>query len=223
METHQFEKYLSKIRNACKKRSLKRWDESSDICVYAEPPASQEEITAIEDKLGTIIPVSFRQILANFSRKLTVDWVLGDEAYKKIDQGQFRKFWHGELYWSLEDLPELQKKLIQWQTDCYDDPNDDYGCHWYHKFIVCEVEQDDFIAIELQNPGKGNIVYLDHEGDYDTNGLVLAKNFETFVEHSLQLGCPTWEAMLAFMENGKSGLQSNCPNAKLWRKWFGLD
>lgn len=109
MKTLQFEKYLSKMRNACKERSLRRWDGSSDICVYAEPPATQEEIFAIEDKLVTTIPVSFRQILAKFSRKLTVDWAFdcanGDEAYKEIDQGQFRKFWHGELYWSLEDLP----------------------------------------------------------------------------------------------------------------------
>jgi hypothetical protein len=103
--------------------------------IVIEPPASETEIIKIEKEMGCSIPFSFRNVIKTYSRKVDVSWMFpdGNEEYQTIYDGRFRSFSWGILYWSLDELPQLQKEFQTWLTDCYDDSSDSYGRHWYVK------------------------------------------------------------------------------------------
>jgi hypothetical protein len=194
--------------------------------IHLDPPANEEEIIIIEKEMGCSIPSSFRNVLKQYSRKVDVCWMfpVDDEEYKTIYDHRFRYFSWGILYWSLEELPTLQKKFQEWLINCYNDPNDSYGKHWYGKFPVCEVGCGDFTVIENERENSQQVVYLSHDGDCKVNGFPMGKDFEDFVDRMSLLGCPSEGfSLYPFIDSPKPYLQIDNENARLWRQWFGLE
>lgn len=224
------------LRKVCQKRSLPihNWrlsEEEKDknpkppAMISVEPPASEEEVAAIEKEMGCSIPSSFRKVLREYSRKVDVCWMFpdGDEEYKKIYDGLFSSFSWGILSWSLESLPAVQKELKDWNDLMYNNPDDPYDKHWLGKFAICEVEFQDYYVLEAEKESSQQVVYLSHDGDTDVNGFPMGKDFEDFVERMSFLGCPSQGNMLyPFMNKPEPYLQVDGENARLWREWFGL-
>ena len=225
-----------KLGNVCKERSLHihNWRVAEDIqgtkehppaLVYIAPPASSEEVAAVEKELGRSIPPSFRRVIREYSSKVDVCWMFLDcyEGGEYDNRGIGVGFPWGILDWSLERLPDVHREFSVWLTDCYDDPEDDYGRHWYGKFPVCEVGYGDFIVIEADGSNYERVIYLSHDGDTDMNGYPLAVNFEAYMDAMSQLGCPSEGTELSmFLEMPEPYLRTDCDNARQWREWFGL-
>ena len=162
-----------------------------------EKPATEDEIKAVEAKLGYTLPPHFREVLLENTAHLEFGWDIDD-----IIDEEDRQDWEGEVY-----------------------PNSDkeYDCVWHNKMSFFQVGNGDYIAIELEPENYGKVVYLSHD-DTSNLGTYLADNFKEFLMNYVAVGCTggedwQWEP---FYTKGK-GIDPTCENAQAWYKVLGID
>ena len=190
-----------------------------------EKSATEEEIKAVEAKLGYTLPPHFREVLLENTAHLDFYWDINDIT----DEGDISlpdklvEIFRGQLLFGLDLLLDYEDDRKGWVKEVYPDYNNEYDRVWHNKMCFQKVFNGDYIAIELEPENYGKVVYLSHDGS-ENHGLYIADNFKEFLMNYAAVGCTggedwQWEP---FYTKGK-GIDPTSKNAKTWYKVLGID
>ena len=190
-----------------------------------EKPATEEEIKAVEAKLGYTLPPHFREVLLENTAHLDFYWSIYEFLEKNEDflpEGLVEIF-RGQLLFGLDLLLDYEDDRKGWVKEVYPDYNNEYDRVWHNKMSFHQVGNGDYIAIELELENYGKVVYLSHDGS-ENHGLYIASNFKEFLMNYAAIGCIggedwQWEP---FYTKGK-GIDPTSENAQAWYKVLGID
>jgi hypothetical protein len=180
-------------------------------------------IEKLEAEIGIIYPAEFKNILTNYSSAVKFGWQITNEE----TSGEFRHLFCGcggvteyrknAYLWDFDNLSDLYKIYQGWLADCYNDPKDEYGKHYYGKVPFIEVPNGDMIVFD----NKGQIIYLSHD-DGPLHGEKLSDNFIEFVNLWSNLGCVGTESeqFSVFYDYDKHKLMDNNPKIERWKQWL---
>ena len=190
-----------------------------------EKPATEEEIKAVEAKLGYTLPPHFREVLLENTAHLDFYWDINDIT----DEGDISlpdklvEIFRGQLLFGLDLLLDYEDDRKGWVKEVYPDYNNEYDRVWYNKMSFHQVGNGDYIAIELEPENYGKVVYLSHDGS-ENHGLYIGSNFKEFLMNYAAIGCIggedwQWEP---FYTAGK-GIDPSSKNAQAWQKVLGIN
>ena len=190
-----------------------------------EKPATEDEIKAVETKLGYTLPPHFREVLLENTAHLDFYWDINDIT----DEGDISlpdklvEIFRGQLLFGLDLLLDYEDDRKGWVKEVYPDYNNEYDRVWHNKMAFHQVGNGDYIAIELEPENYGKVVYLSHDGS-ENHGLYIADNFKEFLMNYAAVGCTggedwQWEP---FYSKGK-GIDPTSKNAKTWYKVLGIN
>ncbi|MEX6690165.1 SMI1/KNR4 family protein [Danxiaibacter flavus] len=185
-----------------------------------EKPATELDISDIENKLTYKIPIDFRNVLLTVSSHCEFIWFLPND-FALPDP--LREIFRGELHWGLEFIQQFNESKDEWITEVFPNADDKYDKVWHNKFVFQEVGNGDYISIDLAPGNYGKIVYLSHD-DGEGHGFIMANSFYDLLRNWTKLGCvggEDWQ-WLPFCKNNTSGIDPDCDNAQLWCKTIGL-
>ena len=189
-----------------------------------EKPATEEEIKAVEAKLGYTLPPHFREVLLENTTHLEFGWdiddIIDEEDISLPDK--LAEIFRGQLLFGLDLLLDYEDDRKGWVKEVYPDYNNEYDRIWHNKMSFHQVGNGDYIAIELEPENYGKVVYLSHDGS-DNHGLYIANNFKEFLMNYAAVGCTggedwQWEP---FYSKSK-GIDPTSKNAKTWYKVLGI-
>lgn len=186
-------------------------------------PATEAEITKLEQELGYRLPEDFRKVLLNFSSHLEFFWSIyrPDREVLALPKELIELF-RGDLHFGLDLIPKLEESRKSWISICYPNEEDPYDRVFFNKLAFYDVGNGDLIAIDLEKETYGDIVYLSHDGD-EMHGYVLAHSFSELLEEWTKLGCVGGECWQfePFTNGARTPIDSSSENAKLWLKTIG--
>jgi len=186
-----------------------------------EKPATEEEIKAVEAKLGYTLPPHFREVLLENTAHLEFGWdiddIIDEEDISLPDK--LAEIFRGKLLFGLDYEEDRQ----DWEGEAYPNSDKEYDRVWHNKMSFFQVGNGDYIAIELEPENYGKVVYLSHDGS-ENHGLYIADNFKEFLMNYAAVGCTggedwQWET---FYSKGK-GIDPTSKNAKTWYKVLGIN
>ena len=190
-----------------------------------EKPATEEEVKAVEAKLGYTLPPHFREILLENTAHLEFWWdiddIIDEEDISLPDK--LAEIFRGKLLFGLDLLLDYEEDRQDWEGDAYPNSDKEYDRVWHNKMSFFQVGNGDYIAIELEPENYGKVVYLSHDGS-ENHGLYIADNFKEFLMNYAAVGCTggedwQWEP---FYTKGK-GIDPTSKNAKTWYKVLGIN
>ena len=189
-----------------------------------EKPATEEEIKAVEAKLGYTLPPHFREVLLENTTHLEFGWdiddIIDEEDISLPDK--LAEIFRGKLLFGLDLLLDYEENRQDWEGEVYPNSDKEYDRVWHNKMSFFQVGNGDYIAIELEPENYGKVVYLSHDGS-ENHGLYIADNFKEFLMNYAAVGCTggedwQWEP---FYTKGK-GIDPTSKNAKTWYKVLGI-
>ena len=190
-----------------------------------EKPATEDEIKAVEAKLGYTLPPHFREVLLENTAHLEFGWdiddIIDEEDISLPDK--LAEIFRGKLLFGLDLLLNYEEDRQDWEGDAYPNSDKEYDRVWHNKMSFFQVGNGDYIAIELEPENYGKVVYLSHDGS-ENHGLYIADNFKEFLMNYAAVGCTggedwQWEP---FYTKGK-GIDPTSKNAKTWYKVLGIN
>ena len=190
-----------------------------------EKSATEEEIKAVEAKLGYTLPPHFREVLLENTAHLEFGWdiddIIDEEDISLPDK--LAEIFRGKLLFGLDLLLDYEEDRQDWEGEVYPNSDKEYDCVWHNKMSFFQVGNGDYIAIELEPENYGKVVYLSHDGNVN-HGLYIADNFKEFLMNYAAVGCTggedwQWEP---FYTKGK-GIDPTSKNAKTWYKVLGIN
>ena len=190
-----------------------------------EKPATEDEIKAVEAKLGYTMPPHFREVLLENTAHLEFGWdiddIIDEEDISLPDK--LAEIFRGKLLFGLDLLLDYEEDRQDWEGDAYPNSDKEYDRVWHNKMSFFQVGNGDYIAIELEPENYGKVVYLSHDGS-ENHGLYIADNFKEFLMNYAAVGCTggedwQWEP---FYSKGK-GIDPSSKNAKTWYKVLGIN
>ena len=190
-----------------------------------EKPATEEEVKAVEVKLGYTLPPHFREVLLENTAHLEFWWdiddIIDEEDISLPDK--LAEIFRGKLLFGLDLLLDYEEDRQDWEGDAYPNSDKEYDRVWHNKMSFFQVGNGDYIAIELEPENYGKVVYLSHDGS-ENHGLYIADNFKEFLMNYAAVGCTggedwQWEP---FYTKGK-GIDPTSKNAKTWYKVLGIN
>jgi len=190
-----------------------------------EKPATEDEIKAVEAKLGYTLPPHFREVLLENTAHLEFGWdiddIIDEEDISLPDK--LAEIFRGKLLFGLDLLLDYEEDRQDWEGDAYPNSDKEYDRVWHNKMSFFQVGNGDYIAIELEPENYGKVVYLSHDGS-ENHGLYIADNFKEFLMNYAAVGCTggedwQWEP---FYTKGK-GIDPTSKNAKTWYKVLGIN
>ena len=190
-----------------------------------EKPATEEEIKAVEAKLGYTLPPHFREVLLENTAHLEFGWdiddIIDEEDISLPDK--LAEIFRGKLLFGLDLLLDYEEDRQDWEGEAYPNSDKEYDRVWHNKMSFFQVGNGDYIAIELEPENYGKVVYLSHDGS-ENHGLYIADNFKEFLMNYAAVGCTggedwQWEP---FYSKGK-GIDPSSKNAKTWYKVLGIN
>ena len=190
-----------------------------------EKPATEEEIKAVEAKLGYTLPPHFREVLLENTAHLEFGWdiddIIDEEDISLPDK--LAEIFRGKLLFGLDLLLDYEQDRQDWEGEVYPNSDKEYDRVWHNKMSFFQVGNGDYIAIELEPENYGKVVYLSHDGS-ENHGLYIADNFKEFLMNYAAVGCTggedwQWEP---FYTKDK-GIDPTCENAQAWHKVLGID
>ena len=185
-----------------------------------EKPATEEEVKAVEVKLGYTLPPHFREVLLENTAHLEFGWdiddIIDEEDISLPDK--LAEIFRGKLLFGLDLLLDYEEDRQDWEGEAYPNSDKEYNRVWHNKMSFFQVGNGDYIAIELEPENYGKVVYLSHDGS-ENHGLYIADNFKEFLMNYAAVGCTgsddyQWEP---FYTKGK-GIDPTSKNAKTWYK-----
>ena len=189
-----------------------------------EKPATEEEVKAVEAKLGYTLPPHFREVLLENTAHLEFGWdiddIIDEEDISLPDK--LAEIFRGKLLFGLDLLLDYEEDRQDWEGEAYPNSDKEYNRVWHNKMSFFQVGNGDYIAIELEPENYGKVVYLSHDGS-ENHGLYIADNFKEFLMNYAAVGCTggedwQWEP---FYTAGK-GIDPTSKNAKTWYKVLGI-
>ena len=190
-----------------------------------EKPATEDEIKAVEAKLGYTLPPYFREVLLENTAHLEFGWnindIIDEEEISLPDK--LAEIFRGKLLFGLDLLLDYEGDRQDWEGEVYPNSDKEYDRVWHNKMSFFQVGNGDYIAIELEPENYGKVVYLSHDGS-ENHGLYIADNFKEFLMNYAAVGCTggedwQWEP---FYTEGK-GIDPTSKNAKTWYKALGIN
>ena len=190
-----------------------------------EKPATEEEVKAVEVKLGYTLPPHFREVLLENTAHLEFWWdiddIIDEEDISLPDK--LAEIFRGKLLFGLDLLLDYEEDRQDWEGDAYPNSDKEYDRVWHNKMSFFQVGNGDYIAIELEPENYGKVVYLSHDGS-ENHGLYIADNFKEFLMNYAAVGCTggedwQWEP---FYTKGK-GIDPTSENAQVWYKVLGIN
>ena len=190
-----------------------------------EKPATEEEVKAVEVKLGYTLPPHFREVLLENTAHLEFWWdiddIIDEEDISLPDK--LAEIFRGKLLFGLDLFLDYEEDRQDWEGDAYPNSDKEYDRVWHNKMSFFQVGNGDYIAIELEPENYGKVVYLSHDGNVN-HGLYIADNFKEFLMNYAAVGCTggedwQWEP---FYTKGK-GIDPTSKNAKTWYKVLGIN
>ena len=190
-----------------------------------EKSATEEEIKAVEAKLGYTLPPHFREVLLENTAHLEFGWdiddIIDEEDISLPDK--LAEIFRGKLLFGLDLLLDYEEDRQDWEGEVYPNSDKEYDRVWHNKMSFFQVGNGDYIAIELEPENYGKVVYLSHDGS-ENHGLYIADNFKEFLMNYAAVGCTggedwQWEP---FYTKGK-GIDPTSKNAKTWYKVLGIN
>ena len=190
-----------------------------------EKPATEEEIKAVEAKLGYTLPPHFREVLLENTAHLEFWWYIDDFTEEDEDflPEELDNISSGELLFGLDLLLDNERSRKGWVKDVCPSKSEEYSRVWNNKMAFHQVGNGDYIAIELEPENYGKVVYVSHDGS-ENHGLYIADNFKEFLMNYAAVGCTggedwQWES---FYTKDK-GIDPISKNAKTWYKVLGIN
>ena len=190
-----------------------------------EKPATEEEIKAVEAKLGYTLPPHFREVLLENTAHLEFGWdiddIIDEEDISLPDK--LAEIFRGKLLFGLDLLLDYEEDRQDWEGEVYPNSDKEYDRVWHNKMSFFQVGNGDYIAIELEPENYGKVVYLSHDGS-ENHGLYIADNFKEFLMNYAAVGCTggedwQWEP---FYTKGK-GIDPTSENALAWYKLLNIN
>ena len=190
-----------------------------------EKPATEDEIKAVEAKLGYTLPPHFREVLLENTTHLEFGWdiddIIDEEDISLPDK--LAEIFRGKLLFGLDLLLDYEEDRQEWEGDAYPNSDKEYDRVWHNKMSFFQVGNGDYIAIELEPENYGKVVYLSHDGS-ENHGLYIADNFKEFLMNYASVGCTggedwQWEP---FYTKGK-GIDPTSENALAWYKLLNIN
>ena len=190
-----------------------------------EKPATEDEIKAVEAKLGYTMPPHFREVLLENTAHLEFGWdiddIIDEEDISLPDK--LVEIFRGKLLFGLDLLLDYEEDRQDWEGEAYPNSDKEYDRVWHNKMSFFQVGNGDYIAIELEPENYGKVVYLSHDGS-ENHGLYIADNFKEFLMNYAAVGCTggedwQWEP---FYSKSK-GIDPTSKNAKTWYKVLGIN
>ena len=190
-----------------------------------EKPATEEEIKAVEAKLGYTLPPHFREVLLENTTHLEFGWdiddIIDEEEISLPDK--LAEIFRGKLLFGLDLLLDYEEDRQDWEGEAYPKSDKEYDRVWHNKMSFFQVGNGDYITIELEPENYGKVVYLSHDGS-ENHGLYIADNFKEFLMNYAAVGCTggedwQWEP---FYTAGK-GIDPSSENALAWYKLLNID
>ena len=190
-----------------------------------EKPATEDEIKAVEAKLGYTLPPHFREVLLENTAHLEFGWdiddIIDEEDISLPDK--LAEIFRGKLLFGLDLLLDYEEDRQDWEGEVYPNSDKEYDRVWHNKMSFFQVGNGDYIAIELEPENYGKVVYLSHDGS-ENHGLYIADNFKEFLMNYAAVGCTggedwQWEP---FYSKSK-GIDPTSKNAKTWHKVLGIN
>ena len=199
--------------------ALAKGGESEPLVVAKK--ASEDEIVRVEKEIGQPLPISFREVLLNYSSSVQATWSIPDD--NDDDQPDTLGVYWGAFQWDLEIIAGLEEGRLGWISDCFPDAEDDFDKVWHNKLPFIHVANGDLIAFDLAGGEDAPVVFLSHD-DVEIHGHQLGRNFVDFMERWTILGCPGPEnsQIDTFMPSKESMIAPDSPNGLKWRAWFGI-
>lgn len=189
--------------------------------LVVEEPASIAEVEALENRIGRKLPLQIRDFFLQYSKKCEFSAWLPDDFELP---GELDEIFSAAFLISLEEFVDAENDRKSWVERCFTNEEDEYDAVWYHKLGFMNVPNGDVIALDVkESETNPPVVYLSHD-DGEGHGYILGKDFNTYFEQLLLVGAcgnEYWQ-MLPFCLDEKSGIVSNCENAKEYRRIIGL-
>ncbi|MDD7388531.1 MAG: SMI1/KNR4 family protein [Lachnospiraceae bacterium] len=186
-----------------------------------EEPAGITEVEEIENKLERKLPVQIREFFLQFSGNCRFSAYLPDDF--ELPE-ELESIFSAEFLISLEELTCAEDRRKDWVEECFTDEEDEYNAVWHHKLGFMSVPNGDIIAFDIkESETNPPVVYLSHD-DGDGHGYILGKDFNSYFEQLLLVGAcgsEDWQ-ILPFCSDARSGIISDCENAKEYRRLIGL-
>jgi len=191
--------------------------------IEIKPAINIFDIELLQNSLKITYPTDFKDVLLKYSSGVKFGWQLSSEEA----QGEFRPIFCGcggvsgyrtkSNLWGFAFLAELYKTYEGWLTNCYNDPEDEYGKHYFNKVPFIEVPNGDLIVFDT----IGQVIYLSHD-DGPLHGEKLADNFIEFNTLWSNLGCVGTESeqFAVFYDKDKQKLMENDPKIDRWKQWL---
>ena len=190
-----------------------------------EKPATEDEIKAVEAKLGYTLPPYFREVLLENTAHLEFGWnindIIDEEDISLPDK--LAEIFRGKLLFGLDLLLDYEEDRQDWEGEAYPNSDKEYDRVWHNKMSFFQVGNGDYIAIELEPENYGKVVYLSHDGS-ENHGIYIANNFKEFLMNYAAVGCTggedwQWEP---FYTKDK-GIDPTSKNTKTWYKVLGIN
>lgn len=188
--------------------------------VLVRPPASEEDVSALEGRLDCVLPPSFRNLLLNVSSEVAFSWFLPNG---RQFEPPFHEIFSGRIHWSIAFAEQFELSRRNWVAEAFPDADDPYDRIWHGKLAFYEVGNGDYLGFDVAGPNPDRVVYLSHD-DGEGHGFVLADDMFDLIERWLPLavvGGEDWQ-WLPFTVDAESGLQPDGPEAARWRRTLQL-
>ena len=176
-------------------------------------PATAIEIENVEEKLNQKIPADLKHFFLTESKGAYMNWSIPEE-YKMPNQIEYID--GGGIEMGLDLLVDMNNHYKENIDGFYADPNDSYNRTLHNKFVIHTTWTGDFIAIDLNEPSYGKVLYLSHN-DSPGHNYILGGSFKEFINRWTELGFvgPRGGDLLYFLSNKLDGLNTNSENAIL--------
>lgn len=183
--------------------------------------ASEDEILNLENDLGYALPIEFRKALKEISSHICFFWKIYDNDNILLPK-ELRSIFAGALHFGIDFTLACEDSRKDWIENCFSNYEKKYDRVFYNKLAFQQIENGDFLAIDLEKDSYGKVIYLSHDGS-DFHGYVISNSFSEFLEEYTNLGCVggedwQWEV---FTNNKTSTIDSSCENARNWMKIIG--
>lgn len=184
------------------------------------PPATIDQISQIEKLLEHKLPISFKNVLLEFSSKFSFKWFFDEDLELP---NEFREIFSGRIHWDLDALIHLKEDVEGWVDSVFPDIENEYDLVWHNKLAFCDVGNGDYLAFDLNHSDDSPIIYLSHD-DGEGHGYTMANNFTELLESWSRIafvGEEDWQWLL-FTESLESRLVPDGEAAERFRAWLRL-